>query len=462
MRAYCAASMRAVPRLCLLGVACLLVPRVVRSTTTSVQIEAVCGDGVISGTEICDDGNQVAQDGCAASCRLETGYMCYNSMRNDNEPTSDGRTLSWNTSTGNSGSSVSSIMEDGSTFAVLSSAERCAGTDICISDLWQADLWRSMYDVNADNSAVFMPPSGYYCARFCKDKITPPPGYEFKDGCHPTVIAQCLRGLTNCDANAFCLQTAGAASYTCRCDPDFFVSASQGTACARSGIELLVNFTGSASVNENEARNAMNVAREALMRVLLARGYVLSHKSNVSLLLEGVLDYPVELVESQMQSPLLAGGSMWRVVLRIPSQHIDTAKFGAGVYFNDFAGLSGLFVSPEYAVHETFRCNGQQGESVCTVDSDCASSTGMTTNANASAGTCTRVPDATVRFLSAGGHSSPLAVSASGSGSSIMSVEYDSSYAAFKIRVRYVRHVCMRVNASKHHVYLHKHIDIQK
>jgi hypothetical protein len=315
-----------------------------------------------------------------------------------------------------------------------------------MAELWQAELWRSMYDVNTEDNAtvVFLPPSGYYCARFCKDKMTPPPGYEFKDGCHPTAISHCLRGLTNCDANAFCLQTAGAApSYTCRCDPDFFVSASHGTACARSGIELLMNFTGSASVTENEARQAMIVAREALIVQLLASGYVLSHKSNVSLLLEGVLDYPVELVQPQMQSSLLAGRSMWRVVLRIPSQHTDTAKFAAGAFFKDFAGLSGLFVSPDYEVHETFRCDGQQGARVCTMDSDCAHAITTNTHTNASTGICTRVPDATVRLLTAGGHSSPLAVSASGSGSTIMSVEYDTSYAAFKVRVRYEQRVCV-------------------
>jgi fibro-slime domain-containing protein len=37
---------------------------------------AVCGDGVINGTEQCDDGNTRPGDGCSASCRLEPGFAC--------------------------------------------------------------------------------------------------------------------------------------------------------------------------------------------------------------------------------------------------------------------------------------------------------------------------------------------------------------------------------------------------
>jgi len=38
---------------------------------------AVCGDGAISGTEVCDDGNTAADDGCTADCEaVETGWTC--------------------------------------------------------------------------------------------------------------------------------------------------------------------------------------------------------------------------------------------------------------------------------------------------------------------------------------------------------------------------------------------------
>lgn len=35
-----------------------------------------CGDGIVSGSETCDDGNTTASDGCSASCAAESGYTC--------------------------------------------------------------------------------------------------------------------------------------------------------------------------------------------------------------------------------------------------------------------------------------------------------------------------------------------------------------------------------------------------
>ncbi|HEY4106057.1 MAG TPA: DUF4215 domain-containing protein, partial [Polyangiaceae bacterium] len=37
---------------------------------------AICGDGVVSGSEECDDGNTKAGDGCKGDCTVEPGYMC--------------------------------------------------------------------------------------------------------------------------------------------------------------------------------------------------------------------------------------------------------------------------------------------------------------------------------------------------------------------------------------------------
>lgn len=37
---------------------------------------AVCGDGLIRGTEVCDDDNDVDGDGCSSTCTVETGYEC--------------------------------------------------------------------------------------------------------------------------------------------------------------------------------------------------------------------------------------------------------------------------------------------------------------------------------------------------------------------------------------------------
>ena len=37
-----------------------------------------CGDAIVGGSEQCDDGNTVASDGCSDHCALETGYTCPN------------------------------------------------------------------------------------------------------------------------------------------------------------------------------------------------------------------------------------------------------------------------------------------------------------------------------------------------------------------------------------------------
>ncbi len=35
-----------------------------------------CGDGVVAGNELCDDGNTTSGDGCSSSCAVEAGYTC--------------------------------------------------------------------------------------------------------------------------------------------------------------------------------------------------------------------------------------------------------------------------------------------------------------------------------------------------------------------------------------------------
>jgi cysteine-rich repeat protein len=38
---------------------------------------ALCGDGIIFGTDVCDDGNKISFDGCSADCQtLEIGFVC--------------------------------------------------------------------------------------------------------------------------------------------------------------------------------------------------------------------------------------------------------------------------------------------------------------------------------------------------------------------------------------------------
>ncbi len=46
------------------------------SVCTEVVDPAVCGDGEIEGGEACDDENDIGGDGCSASCQVEDGYTC--------------------------------------------------------------------------------------------------------------------------------------------------------------------------------------------------------------------------------------------------------------------------------------------------------------------------------------------------------------------------------------------------
>lgn len=46
--------------------------------TSATPSDAVprCGDGNIEGDEVCDDGNVASRDGCSAQCNVETGFTC--------------------------------------------------------------------------------------------------------------------------------------------------------------------------------------------------------------------------------------------------------------------------------------------------------------------------------------------------------------------------------------------------
>ncbi|MEZ4287235.1 MAG: DUF4215 domain-containing protein [Polyangiales bacterium] len=52
-------------------------PRTVHSLLTSaILICQECGDGIVQGSEGCDDGNTDAGDGCNAMCLIEDGNAC--------------------------------------------------------------------------------------------------------------------------------------------------------------------------------------------------------------------------------------------------------------------------------------------------------------------------------------------------------------------------------------------------
>jgi cysteine-rich repeat protein len=49
---------------------------VIAAYKLEVTFTALCGDGLITGSETCDDGNTMSGDGCADNCRVESGFTC--------------------------------------------------------------------------------------------------------------------------------------------------------------------------------------------------------------------------------------------------------------------------------------------------------------------------------------------------------------------------------------------------
>ena len=376
---------------------------------------SVCGDNIVQFGEVCDDGNNLPNDGCSPQCFLEPGYMCYSSLRNLDAGTL-GTMVAWESHDG-----VSTAQR---TLSVLETAESCTSKNICqYQNKWQPELWLNVY--GNQTSAVMLPPAGYYCSSFCEDTFTAPTGYEFKANCQPTAVNECLWGLAACDENAYCLQGAGGVGYSCRCDADFFVSGIGGTLCDRSGVELLVNVTGGLN-GETVDRENIAIARQKIIVHLFDLGYIKKDKSDVDLVLEGALDYPLEIVESNMASVEFSGRALWRIVLRIPSQHVDTSLFAMGVFLKDYSAMAAVLPTAErYKLHSVMRCSND-GRRTCESNTDCLSN-----------GICATQPDVTVRILSAGGSTASLVVDASGS--SVISANYDVKYSAFKIRMRCVR-----------------------
>jgi len=46
------------------------------SPTTASVCTPVCGDGILIAPEACDDGNTANNDGCSSTCTIETGWSC--------------------------------------------------------------------------------------------------------------------------------------------------------------------------------------------------------------------------------------------------------------------------------------------------------------------------------------------------------------------------------------------------
>jgi len=65
------------------------------SSTDAVELcgdsttAAICGNGILEGSEQCDDGNTISGDGCSSTCQLESA-VCGNGIVEGSEQCDDG------------------------------------------------------------------------------------------------------------------------------------------------------------------------------------------------------------------------------------------------------------------------------------------------------------------------------------------------------------------------------------
>ena len=112
-----AASRRAIIKMGLvLGIGAPLITSLLAPSAMMAASGQVCGDGVRTGAETCDDGNIKVGDGCSNSCTVEPGYAC----PTDDQPCV--RTFSRNTC-GDGTRSGSEACDDGNT----ASGDGCSG-----------------------------------------------------------------------------------------------------------------------------------------------------------------------------------------------------------------------------------------------------------------------------------------------------------------------------------------------
>jgi len=392
--------------------------------------KAVCGDGKLGNGEMCDDANDQSNDGCSSACTLEEGYMCYSSVRlmGPDTPHTDTYRVQWDVNT--------TITPSHKTLRILNETQSCLSNDICKYDTpWQPLLWSSIYHsvhnttefFNNMDATMVLPPAGYYCNKFCEDTFVPPSGFEFSKSCQPRPIDECIRGLTTCHENAYCLEPPDGIGYSCRCDENNFVLAAAGSKCSESGVEIVVNVTGrvnSQAFTRPEMLLEIEQARLHLINAILQMNLV-SDESTPGLLIEGVVDYPLEIIQNDIvEQGVFQGRSLWRIILRIPSQHVNMQLLSNSNLFRDYLVLAAVFPDDSTCLlHSVQQCDNDRRRN-CAQDSDCLNQ-----------GKCDlRAPDVSMRILSAGGSTAPLQISSSGS--SIMSTDYDVQNSAFNIRLR--------------------------
>ncbi|MCY1055287.1 DUF4215 domain-containing protein [Nannocystis sp. SCPEA4] len=151
-------------------------------TSTSEPPVPVCGDGIVSGDEACDDGNQVDDDCCTLACtkgQPEPGQACWTAIV---EGTKNGEDLA-------GGIAVDAA---GEIYIDASVVDMTAGPDALIRkfDPGGVSQWTQQYDggVNAADSAIRLAaePTGFMVAVGRQTVAQGQPGLFWLSKCTPT------------------------------------------------------------------------------------------------------------------------------------------------------------------------------------------------------------------------------------------------------------------------------------
>lgn len=381
------------------------------------QRPAECGDFVVNGVEVCDDGNLVDGDGCSSTCTIEAGFMC----------SGFGRAVETELGLG-------LVQDNAGAYSLSGPAEACLGTELCaIGGLWQPELWTGA-------ASGPMPPRAYYCGTTCNGfgEFT---GLQHDGACQLEDRNECVRGEAACDWHSVCENTVYGAGdqglgYRCRCDRHHFVVSAQGQACALSGAELVLRVIGAAAYDAQAVPPAdmagLLTMRARFVDHLISKG-VTRTGANVddtrAALLEGVLEHDPELLEVIADTATgYAGHALWAVKVRMALELCNPSAL-MNLLSTDVAlgaGLDAVFTGLDLRVRARGVCSTDVSRE-CASDADCLS-----------AGTCrSGVPDVRVAVLDAGGSLSPVTVTSGGL--QVLSVVYDPVQTAWQARVRYAK-----------------------
>ncbi|HEY4160031.1 MAG TPA: SUMF1/EgtB/PvdO family nonheme iron enzyme, partial [Polyangiaceae bacterium] len=181
---------------------------------------AICGDGVLVGPEAksggCDDKNKQSGDGCDAACRVETGYAC------SGKPSTCAKTCGNGTvDTGETCDDANTTASDGCTSCQIDTGYTC---DITQSPSKCSDIDECMLGTDncSSNATCANTPGSFTCA--CKS------GYASPDnGVTCSDVDECASDATNnCSTNATCTNTPG--SFSCACKSGY-TGADKGVTC---------------------------------------------------------------------------------------------------------------------------------------------------------------------------------------------------------------------------------------